>query len=205
MVADLKYQPNEKFFDEMCRTDGSVRAAYADLMRLLGTSSADDLRVKQTEADAFFRRLGITFLVYGETGNTERLIPFDVLPRILSSLEWQYIEHGVIQRARALNMFVHDIYHEHNIVRAGIVPADLIYGNVAYRPEMQGVDVPRRVYAHIAGIDLVRVGPSEFYVLEDNLRTPSGVSYVLENREVMMRLFPHAFEGQNVAPVGNYP
>lgn len=194
-----------RFFDEMTRPDGTIRPAYYEFERLLRDIPTEQLKTKQIEADGFFRRLGITFLVYGEGGSSERLIPFDVIPRILDSMEWQLIEHGCIQRVRALNAFLHDLYHEQEILRAGIVPAEMVYQNEAYRPEMQSVDLVRRVYAHIAGIDLVRVGAAEFCVLEDNLRTPSGVSYVLENREIMMRLFPEAFTGQAIAPVGNYP
>lgn len=193
------------FFDEMTRPDGTIRPAYYEFDRILRETPIDLLKTKQIEADGFFRRLGITFLVYGEGGSSERLIPFDVIPRILDAMEWQLIEHGCVQRVRALNAFLHDLYHDQEILRAGVVPPEMVYLNEAYRPEMQGVDLPRRVYAHIAGVDLVRVGPADFCVLEDNLRTPSGVSYVLENREIMMRLFPEAFTGQAIAPVGNYP
>jgi len=199
------YRPTEGYFDEMAKDDGTLRPAYREIIKQLDGYSPEQLKLKQDEADAMFRRLGITFLVYAEGGNTERLIPFDIVPRVLDAMEWQLLEHGCIQRVRALNAFLHDIYHDQEIVRAGVVPEEMIYRNVAYRPEMQGVDLPSRVYAHIAGIDLVRVGPTDFCVLEDNLRTPSGVSYVLENREIMMRLFPDAFGKQRVAPVGNYP
>ena len=194
-----------RFFDEMRRPDAKLRPAYREFMKLFERLPREQVALKQAEADALFRRLGITFLVYGEGGSTERLIPFDIVPRILDAMEWQLIEHGCIQRVKALNLFLHDIYHGREIVKAGIVPADMVYRNEAFRPEMQGVDLPRKVYAHVSGIDIIRTGPSDFCVLEDNLRTPSGVSYVLENREVMMRLFPEAFTGQKVAPVGNYP
>ncbi len=194
-----------RFFDEMRKPDGGIRAAYREFNRLIESMPREQLLLKQSEADALFRRGGITFLVYGEGGNTERLIPFDIVPRILDSMEWQLIEHGCVQRVKALNAFLHDVYHNQDILRAGIVPKELVYRNAAYRPEMQGVDLARRVYAHVAGVDIVRIGPADFYVLEDNLRTPSGVSYVLENREIMMRLFPEAFAKQRVAPVGNYP
>ena len=193
------------FFDEMRAPSGGVRAAYCEVARWLESTPADKLALKRQEADAFFRRLGITFLVYGDGGSDERLIPFDVIPRVLSAEEWRVIEAGALQRVKALNAFLHDIYHDGEICKAGIVPAEMVYNNAAYRPEMHGVDLPHKVYAHIAGIDIVRVSESEFYVLEDNLRTPSGVSYVLENREITMRLMPEAFASQKIAPVGNYP
>ena len=184
---------------------GGVRAAYGEVAKWLASTSAEHLALKRQEADAFFRRLGITFLVYGDGGSSERLIPFDVIPRVISAAEWHVLETGAVQRVKALNAFLHDIYHEGEICKAGIVPADMVYNNAAYRPEMHGVDLPHKVYAHIAGIDIVRVSETEFYVLEDNLRTPSGVSYVLENREITMRLMPEAFASQKIAPVGNYP
>ncbi|MGE5148339.1 MAG: circularly permuted type 2 ATP-grasp protein [Candidatus Eiseniibacteriota bacterium] len=185
---------------------GGVRSAYGEVAKWLASTPPEKLALKRQEADAFFRRLGITFLVYGDGGgSSERLIPFDIIPRIISAAEWNVLETGAIQRVKALNAFLHDIYHEGEICRAGIVPADMVYNNAAYRPEMHGVELPHKVYAHIAGIDIVRVSETEFYVLEDNLRTPSGVSYVLENREITMRLMPEAFATQKVAPVGNYP
>jgi uncharacterized circularly permuted ATP-grasp superfamily protein len=193
------------FFDEMREPSGDVRAAYGEVAKWLKSTSPEKLALKRQEADAFFRRLGITFLVYGDGGSSERLIPFDVIPRVLSAEEWRVLETGAVQRVKALNAFLHDIYHEGEICKAGIVPTDMVYNNAAYRPEMHGVDLPHKVYAHIAGIDIVRVSETEFYVLEDNLRTPSGVSYVLENREITMRLMPEAFASQKVAPVGNYP
>jgi uncharacterized circularly permuted ATP-grasp superfamily protein len=193
------------FFDEMRATEGGVRPPYGKFSRLLEELPLKRLKTKQHEADEFFRKQGITFLTYGEDGNDERLIPFDPIPRILSAAEWEVLRKGCIQRVSALNLFLRDIYHGHEIVKAGVVPAEMVFGNEAYRPEMREVDLPHGVYAHIAGIDLVRISEKEFYVLEDNLRTPSGVSYVLENREIMLRLFPEAFASQRVAPVGNYP
>ncbi len=198
-------EPPPRFFDEMRRPDGGIRTAYRDFWKLIEEIPREQLLLKQAEADALFRRVGITFLVYGEGGSTERLIPFDIVPRIIDAAEWKVIEEGCIQRVKALNAFLHDIYHDQEILRAGVVPKEMVYRNPAYRPEMQGVDLARRVYSHVSGIDIVCIGPADFYVLEDNLRTPSGVSYVLENREVMMRLFPEAFAKQRVAPVGNYP
>lgn len=181
-----------------------TRSAYAQIARWLDSLPLDLLEQRRHEAEALFRRIGITFLVYGEGGGTERLIPFDILPRIFTAREWDRIEAGCIQRVKALNLFLHDIYHEREICRAGIVPETEIMRNPAYRPEMHGVAVPRGIYAHIAGIDIVRTGETDFFVLEDNLRTPSGVSYMLENRDVMMRLFPEVFAEQSVRPIGHY-
>jgi len=193
------------FFNEMREPDGTVRPAYAELAALLDNVSIESLVTKQQAADELFRRLGITFAVYTEGGSTERLIPFDLIPRILDRSEWDLVERGCLQRVKALNVFLHDIYHDQEILKAGLIPPELVLLNSAYRPEMHGVDLPKDVYAHIAGIDLVRTGERDFFVLEDNVRTPSGVSYLLENREIMMRLFPDAFDGQSISPVGNYP
>ena len=184
--------------------DGRCREPYQAYAKWLEGISTEQLKLKSDEADALFRRLGITFLVYFEGNSDERLIPFDILPRILSAREWHRLETGSIQRVRALNAFLHDLYHEREICRAGVVPEGLILQNEAYRPEAHGIDLPHCVYAHIAGIDIVRVGEDEFCVLEDNLRTPSGVSYMLEDREVMTRLFPELFERLPIAPVANY-
>ncbi len=192
-------------FDEMRAPDGNVRAAYARLAQWLDNTPPELLARKRHEADVLFRRLGITFAVYGEGGDTERLIPFDVIPRVLTAPEWDALSEGLVQRVKALNAFLYDVYHGREIVRAGKIPAELIDGNEQYRPEMIGVEVPGRIYTHIAGIDVVRVSADQFYVLEDNVRTPSGVSYMLENREAMMRLFPELFARNRVQPVGHYP
>jgi uncharacterized circularly permuted ATP-grasp superfamily protein len=194
-----------KFFDEMRASDGEIRRTYAGLGRFLDDLSIDSLVTKQSAAEELFRRLGITFAVYTEGSSTERLIPFDLIPRILERSEWDLIERGCIQRVKAINTFLYDIYHDQEIIKAGLVPQDFVLLNPAFRPEMFGIAPPRNVYAHIAGVDLIRTGERDFFVLEDNVRTPSGVSYVLENREIMMRLFPDAFAGQSIAPVGNYP
>ncbi len=192
-------------FDEMRAPDGTVRAAYARLAQWLENTPPELLARKRHEADVLFRRLGITFAVYGEGGDTERLIPFDVIPRVLTAPEWDALSEGLVQRVKALNAFLYDVYHGREIVRARKIPAELIDGNEQYRPEMIGVEVPGRIYTHIAGIDVVRVSADQFYVLEDNVRTPSGVSYMLENREAMMRLFPELFARNRVQPVGHYP
>jgi uncharacterized circularly permuted ATP-grasp superfamily protein len=192
-------------FNEMYATDGGVRTHYREFESWLSRQSDDLMRLKRAEADLVFRRVGITFAVYGESAGTERLIPFDVIPRIIPAEEWRRLEAGLRQRVKALNLFLHDIYHEGEIVRAGRIPAEAVYGNSQYRPQMKGIDVPGGIYAHIAGIDIVRVDGGEYVVLEDNLRVPSGVSYMLENRRMMMRLFPDLFACNRVAPVEHYP
>jgi uncharacterized circularly permuted ATP-grasp superfamily protein len=193
------------FYDEMNETSTSLRPHYQAYGQWLDGLPAERLARKKAEADLTFHRLGITFAVYGEEEGTERLIPFDLLPRIIPSDEWKTMERGLAQRVKALNLFLRDIYHEQEIIRSGLIPADQVLRNIQYRPEMQGVDVPNDIYAHIAGIDMVRAGAGEFYVLEDNLRVPSGVSYMLENRKMMMRLFPDLFAKHAVAPVQHYP
>ncbi|MBM3393149.1 MAG: circularly permuted type 2 ATP-grasp protein, partial [Betaproteobacteria bacterium] len=183
----------------------SVRGHYKTLGNWLRAQSAQVMEGKREEADLLFRRVGITFAVSGDDSGTERLIPFDVIPRIIPAAEWRQLEAGLRQRVTALNRFIHDIYHDKEIIRAGIVPAEQIYCNEQYRPEMDGIEVPGGVYAHIAGIDVVRAGAGDFFVLEDNLRVPSGVSYMLENRKMMMRLFPDLFALHRIAPVAHYP
>lgn len=192
------------YFDEMHSAGADVRKLYANYASWLKTIPAEQLESKRKEAELLFRRVGITFNVYGEDAGTERLIPFDVIPRLLSAKEWDVLSTGAIQRVRALNMFLDDIYHGREIIRAGIVSEDVLKHS-QYRPEMFNVDVPRGIYAHIAGIDIVRTGEDQFYVLEDNLRTPSGVSYMLEDRKMMMRLFPELFRRYSIAPVEHYP
>ena len=192
-------------FNEMYLADGTIRPAYGEYALWLESNPPARLEQKRKEAELLFRRMGITFAVYGEKEGAERLIPFDVIPRIFPADEWDFVSRGAVQRVRALNAFLHDLYHGQEIVRAGIVPAEHVLTNKMYCPQMQGVDLPGSVYAHIAGIDIVRVAEDRFYVLEDNLRTPSGVSYMLENRKMMMRLFPDLFKLYPVAPVEHYP
>jgi len=191
-------------FDEMHAANGTVRPFYQLYAEWLAGTSSEKLEQRRNEAELLFRRVGITFNVYGEKAGSERLIPFDVIPRILAASEWQHLSAGAIQRVRALNAFLNDLYHGQEIIKAGIVPASLLT-NEMYRPEMQGIDAPGGIYVHIAGIDIVRTGENQFYVLEDNLRTPSGVSYMLEDRKMMMRLFPDLFRRYSVAPVEHYP
>lgn len=194
------------FFNEMFDEGGAkTRTHYQGFDRWLSEQPADIVARKRVEADLMFRRVGITFAVYGSEAGTERLIPFDIIPRIIPAAEWETLKQGLRQRVQALNLFIHDIYHEQNIVRAGVMPAEQVFRNAQYRPEMQGITVPSDIYAHIAGIDIVRAGAGEFYVLEDNLRVPSGVSYMLEDRKMMMRLFPELFARHKVAPVAHYP
>jgi uncharacterized circularly permuted ATP-grasp superfamily protein len=192
-------------FDEMTAADGTVRGPYAQLSGWLAEAPPDILDNRRREAELLFRRMGITFAVYGAAEAQERLIPFDVLPRILSAGEWDLLRRGLEQRVRALNLYIKDIYGPREVLRAGVVPPALVYQNPVFRPEMSGQKVPHDIYVHIAGVDIVRVDSENFYVLEDNARTPSGVSYMLENREIMMRLFPDLFSRHRVAPVDNYP
>ncbi len=197
---------NERtYFNEMLDPAGSARQAYSKLSNWLEDKPPNFLSRKTREAETIFRRLGITFAVYGADEATERLIPFDPIPRIISASEWRRLSAGIDQRVRALNAFLHDIYHRQEILRAGRIPAELIIQNEAFLPEMVGFTPARKVYSHIIGTDLVRVSEDEFYVLEDNTRTPSGVSYMMENRETMMRMFPELFEMHQVAPVEKYP
>ncbi|MGA8171680.1 MAG: circularly permuted type 2 ATP-grasp protein [Methylocystis sp.] len=188
----------------MSGTTGAARPPYEKLAQWLANTPADFLASRRAQAELLFRRIGITFAVYGARESTERLIPFDILPRIIARAEWIRLEKGLIQRVRALNMFLADLYGAGEILKAGVVPSELVYRNPGYRPEMAGWRVPHDIYVQIAGIDIVRTD-NGFYVLEDNARTPSGVSYMLENREVMLRLFPELFAMHKVAPIENYP
>ena len=192
-------------FDEMTGLDGRMRTAYATLGNWLKQVSPDFLERRQREAELLFRRIGITFAVYGEVDAEERLIPFDVIPRVLSAAEWSLLQSGLEQRVKAINAYINDVYGAREILRAGILPEDLVFQNPAFRPEMNGHRVPHDIHVHIAGIDIVRVDADTFYVLEDNTRTPSGVSYMLENREIMLRLFPDLLARHRIAPVENYP
>lgn len=192
-------------FDEMNGFGDGLRAPYRAFAEWLGVQHLDMLTAKGKEAEQLFRRSGITFAVYGDGDASERLIPFDILPRIISANEWRRLEAGIEQRVRALNAFMYDIYHRQEILRAGRIPAELIINNDAFVPEMIGVEPPRGIYSHIIGIDIVRTGEDDFMVLEDNTRTPSGVSYMLENRETMMHLFPDLFSRNRVRPVETYP
>ena len=200
-------------FDEMLTVTQEVRDQYRVYQQWLERQPREAMQARREEAEMIFRRVGITFAVYGakdeDGAGTERLIPFDLIPRVIPQAEWTTMEAGLAQRVRALNRFIHDVYHGQEILMAGVVPAEQVLKNAQFRPEMMGVAVPGDVYSHISGIDIVRAGnpdgSGEYYVLEDNLRVPSGVSYMLENRKMMMRLFPELFAMHRVAPVAHYP
>ena len=196
------------FYDEMYGLDTQRKQPLEHYQSYKSWSkgySPEAMAGKRAQADAAFRQVGITFAVYGDDAGTERLIPFDLIPRVIPSKEWATLQKGLIQRVQALNMFIHDVYHNQKIIKAGVVPAEQIFLNAQYRPQMQGVDVAGNNYCHIAGVDIVRAGQGEFYVLEDNLRVPSGVSYMLEDRKMMMRLFPEVFNAMPIAPIEHYP
>jgi uncharacterized circularly permuted ATP-grasp superfamily protein len=190
-----------------------VRDHYRGDAEWLARQAPEMMRARREEAELVFRRVGITFAVYGakdeDGAGTERLIPFDLIPRIIPAAEWQQLEKGLVQRVTALNRFLHDVYHGQEILRAGVVPREQVEGNAQFRPQMMGVSVPNGIYSHIAGVDIVRApdaqGAGQYHVLEDNLRVPSGVSYMLEDRKMMMRLFPELFGAHQVAPVMHYP
>ncbi len=192
-------------FDEMYGHGGAARAPYVDVDAWLHEADHKSLLAKAREAEAAFRRTGITFNVYSETAAEERLIPFDIVPRILSGAEWARLTRGIEQRVRALNAFLQDIYGRQEILKAGRLPVSLIARNNAYLPHMAGMVPPGGVFTHVVGVDLVRTAENEFFVLEDNTRTPSGVSYMLENRETMLQLFPELFARLKVRPVNTYP
>jgi uncharacterized circularly permuted ATP-grasp superfamily protein len=205
MYTNLPYE----FF-----SDGAqVRDHYKTYDAWLAKQPGDMMAKRREESEMIFRRVGITFAVYGakdeDGAGTERLIPFDLIPRIIPAKEWADMERGLVQRVTALNRFIYDVYHDQDIIKAGLIPAEQVMNNAQFRPEMVGVDLPNNIYSHISGIDIVRApdaqGNGEYYVLEDNLRVPSGVSYMLENRKMMMRLFPDLFNRHRVAPVAHYP
>ena len=193
------------FFDEMYAADGVCRPHYQGFARWLADTPLELLDQRRREADLLFHRAGITFTLYGDEQGTERLIPFDIIPRSIKASEWRTVERGCIQRVQALNLFLADLYHGQRILKEGIIPAEQVLANEGYQVAMQGLDLHRGIYAHIAGVDLVRDGDGSYYVLEDNLRTPSGVSYMLEDRKMMMRLFPELFAAQRIAPIDHYP
>ena len=200
-------------FDEMLTPSAEVREQYQRYKVWLDRQPAATMQARREEAEMIFRRVGITFAVYGakdEDGSgTERLIPFDLIPRVIPKHEWVEMEAGLRQRVTALNRFIHDVYHDQEILKAGVVPAEQVLGNSQFRKEMMGVALPGNIYSHVSGIDIVRAGAADgsgtYYVLEDNLRVPSGVSYMLENRKMMMRLFPELFSLHRIAPVAHYP
>ena len=197
--------PGPGCYDEMLLANNQFRDHYHAYLAWLHQTDEKSIERKREEADLLFHRVGITFNVYGDGDGAERLIPFDSIPRIIPAQEWQHLDKGIRQRVTALNAFLHDIYHDQRILKAGVIPAAQILTNAQYKPCMQGVDLHRNTYVHITGVDIIRNSDGDYYVLEDNLRTPSGVSYMLENRKMMMRLFPELFHNQPIAPVERYP
>ncbi|MFM5133254.1 circularly permuted type 2 ATP-grasp protein [Aeromonas rivipollensis] len=197
--------PGPGCYDEMLLANNQFRDHYHAYLAWLHQTDEKSIERKREEADLLFHRVGITFNVYGDGDGAERLIPFDSIPRIIPAREWQHLDKGIRQRVTTLNAFLHDIYHDQRILKAGVIPAAQILTNAQYQPCMQGVDLHRNTYVHITGVDIIRNSDGDYYVLEDNLRTPSGVSYMLENRKMMMRLFPELFHNQPIAPVERYP
>jgi uncharacterized circularly permuted ATP-grasp superfamily protein len=203
-VLDKKYDLNH-FYDEMFTPQGEPRPHYRTLHEQLGSMTMDDFKENRRVADTSFLYQGITFTVYGQESGLERIFPFDLIPRIIPHTEWEQLERGLTQRVTALNLFLHDVYHEQRILREKLIPADLVFSARHFRREMMNITPARGVYAHIVGTDLVRGDDGEYYVLEDNLRSPSGVSYMLENRQVMKRIFADLFARYHVRPVEQYP
>ena len=199
------YAPEDAGFDEFAGASGVPREHYAQLAKTLAGLSDADFRQRLTQIGSSLLHRGVTFTVYSDTRGTERILPFDPLPRIVPSNEWTRISRGIAQRVRALNMFLYDVYHEQKIVLDGKIPADLVYSSRFYNRDMIGVDPPGGVYIHVSGIDLVRNGEGEYLVLEDNVRTPSGIAYVLENREALKRTLPQMFRDYFPRPVDDYP
>ena len=191
-------------FDEMREPEG-IRPPYRLVHDWLAKAPQSELLLRRREAELLFRRIGITFAVYTEGGDPERLIPFDIVPRVLHRADWDRLARGLDQRVRALNAFLSDVYGGREILRTGCIPEAIVLTNPALRPEMTGFTPPGGIYNHVSGIDLVRVGDDQFYVLEDNCRTPSGVSYMLENREAMLRLVPELVSTHRIAPISHYP
>jgi uncharacterized circularly permuted ATP-grasp superfamily protein len=210
--SQFQFQGQSQGGQQQAQVQG-VRGHYRTYAQWLARQSGEAMRARREEAEMIFRRVGITFAVYGnkdeDGAGTERLIPFDLIPRIIPADEWAHLEKGLVQRVTALNRFLHDVYHEQEIIRADVIPAEQVLDNAQYRKEMRGVYVPHRSYSHVSGVDIGRAanaqGGGEYFVLEDNLRVPSGVSYMLEDRKMMMRLFPDLFSEHRVAPVMHYP
>lgn len=192
-------------WDEMYNNDSKIRTQYNIINFYLQSTSPEVLFKKEELSRQLFMSQGVTFTVYNDNEGIEKIFPFDIVPRIITSKEWDKIDKGIKQRLTALNLFIKDIYHDQFIIKDGIIPADLIYSCPYFLREMKGVNVPHDIYVHIAGVDLIRNNDGEFYVLEDNLRTPSGVSYMLENREISKRIFPGVLPKNNIRSVSNYP
>ncbi|MCF7761839.1 MAG: circularly permuted type 2 ATP-grasp protein [Cephaloticoccus sp.] len=193
------------FCDEMLLPDGGIRPHYKRLVERLTTMTSTEYEERRRAVDLSFLRQGITFNVYGDTKGAERIFPFDMVPRIIPAREWEHLEAGLIQRITALNLFLHDIYHDQNILKDGTIPANYVLSARHFRREFVNFAVPRDIYIHICGTDIIRDGDGQYLVLEDNARCPSGVSYVLENRRALKRTFPRSFEAIGVRPVEHYP
>ena len=193
------------FYDELFEGPDRPRPASASLIQSLKSMNSGDLQRRQKAAEAELLQLGITFTVYGNKDGTEKIFPFDIIPRIVDSKEWKRIETGLAQRIQALNLFIHDVYHSQKILKDRVLPEEMVLTSHGYLPQCMGLNPPRGVWIHITGTDLVRDLDGQFYVLEDNLRCPSGVSYVLKNRDVMKRTLPHVFQNMSVCPVDDYP
>ena len=198
------YLVDSNTWDEMY-TDKSVRRQYQSVVDFMQQMSIEELNKKEELAKRLFMSQGITFTVYSSGEGIEKIFPFDIIPRIITAAEWSYIEEGIRQRLKALNLFLKDVYNDQFILKDGIVPVDMVYSCPHFLREMHGFHVPHDIYVHIAGIDLIRDHDGTFYILEDNLRTPSGVSYMLENREIIKRIFPDMLPRNNVRTVMEYP
>src|SRR5438309_4836995 len=196
---------NARFYDEMFLADGTARSGALLLQQRIEALPDGELLARQAAAERLLLQNGITFNVYSDSAATEKIFPFDIIPRIVEAAEWDWLEKGLKQRVYALNLFIDDIYHEQKILKDKIIPESLIQSARSFRKECVGLNPPQKVWCHITGTDLVRDRDGQMYVLEDNLRCPSGVSYVLENREVMKRTFPQVFQGVSISPVEDYP
>lgn len=205
MVMYYKDYDTEGFFDEYFHPDGKPREGASVLLKRLEQLPGGELLRRQKATEARLFQMGVTFTVYGEEEGTERIFPFDIIPRVIESREWESLEKGLKQRIYALNLFIDDVYNDKKIIKDKVVPAELLQTSKCYRPQCEGFRPPRGIWCHISGTDLVRGGDGVYYVLEDNLRCPSGVSYVLENREVLKRTFPRIFEDLKIRPVDDYP
>ena len=200
----IEYDPGP-FFDEMFDAEGTPRPHYAKLAEAFAGFSAEDFQTRRDAVDLAFLQQGVTFTVYGNEESTEKIFPFDMVPRIITAKEWEHLEEGLVQRLTALNLFLHDIYHDQKIVKDGIIPLEVIMSGKHFRKEMVGFSPPKDIYIHICGTDLIRDDKGEYLVLEDNGRCPSGVSYMLENRNAMRKAFPRLFPKHGARSVGDYP
>ena len=201
----VNYEQYPNTWDEMFDDSGKVRTIYSHFGKFLSEAKLDSLYQMKEFSNQFFKNQGVTFTVYHDNKGVERIFPFDIIPRIINSNEWEIIEKGIIQRITALNLFLKDVYHEKFIIKDEVIPASLLINNNCYLRQMMRLEVPKNIYTHISGVDLIRDKNGELFVLEDNLRTPSGVSYMLENREITRRLYPNLMPKHKVQPVDNYP